>query len=211
MQLCFGGKADLPFPLLFLAKVGHSSLRLALTQPLVPSTRPSNPQFFPFRASYLTSSDWHAILPRVCCHQASKCQSKSLSIRAPRSCRLAFTPFPSPRRAARCKSLFSSFLFMRLRTLSFSVSRNSFICHSYENNRGVYQQFPFWFTQSPFCEGNSSHDDSHFFVESFFSETYELPPFSSRRPASLFSCAYKLPISQVLCFDIHASDGGCRG
>ncbi len=144
MQLCFGGKADLPFPLLFLAKVGHSSLRLALTQPLVPSTWPSNPQFFPFRASYLTSSDWHAILPRVCCHQASKCQSKSLSIRAPRSCRLAFTPFPSPRRTARCKSLFSSFLFMRLRTLSFSVSRNSFICHSYENNRGVYQQFPFW-------------------------------------------------------------------
>src|SRR6266446_10911806 len=26
-----------------------------------------------------------------------------------------------------------------------------------------------------------------------------------------FSCTYKLPISQALCFDIHASDGGCRG
>jgi hypothetical protein len=25
-----------------------------------------------------------------------------------------------------------------------SVSCNSFICHSYENWRGVYQQFPFW-------------------------------------------------------------------
>ena len=25
-----------------------------------------------------------------------------------------------------------------------SVSRNSFICHSYENCRGVYQQFPIW-------------------------------------------------------------------
>src|SRR5260370_19471630 len=25
-----------------------------------------------------------------------------------------------------------------------SVSRNSFVCHSYENCRGVYQQFPFW-------------------------------------------------------------------
>jgi hypothetical protein len=29
-------------------------------------------------------------------------------------------------------------------TLPSSVSRNSFICHSYENCRGVYQQFPFW-------------------------------------------------------------------
>src|SRR5713226_3552006 len=35
------------------------------------------------------------------------------------------------------------FLFMRLRTLSFSVSRNPFVCHSYENNRGVHQLFPF--------------------------------------------------------------------
>src|SRR5258707_6621969 len=25
-----------------------------------------------------------------------------------------------------------------------SVSCNSFVCHSYENCRGVYQQFPFW-------------------------------------------------------------------
>ncbi len=33
-------------------------------------------------------------------------------------------------------------------TLPSSVSRNSFVCHSYENCRGVYQQFPFWFTQS---------------------------------------------------------------
>ena len=33
---------------------------------------------------------------------------------------------------------------MRLRTLSFSVSRNPFVCHSYENNRGVAQLFPFW-------------------------------------------------------------------
>src|SRR5260370_39506268 len=29
-------------------------------------------------------------------------------------------------------------------TLPSSVSRNPFICHSYENCRGVYQQFPFW-------------------------------------------------------------------
>src|SRR5216684_3778018 len=36
-----------------------------------------------------------------------------------------------------------------------SVSRNPFVCHSYENCRGVYQQFPFWFTASQ-AEGNSS-------------------------------------------------------
>ncbi len=36
------------------------------------------------------------------------------------------------------------FLFMRLRTLSFSISLNPFVCHSYENNRGVAQLFPFW-------------------------------------------------------------------
>jgi len=29
-------------------------------------------------------------------------------------------------------------------TLPSSVSRNPFVCHSYENCRGVYQQFPFW-------------------------------------------------------------------
>ena len=39
--------------------------------------------------------------------------------------------------------LFSPFLFMRLRTLSFSVSRKPFACHSYENNGGVPKQFPF--------------------------------------------------------------------
>jgi hypothetical protein len=30
-------------------------------------------------------------------------------------------------------------------------------------------------------------------------------------PRSFFSCTYELPILQSLCFDIHASDGGCRG
>src|SRR5882724_13372633 len=43
-----------------------------------------------------------------------------------------------------CAPVFQPFLFMHFRTLSFSVSRKSCICHSYENNRGVYQQFPFW-------------------------------------------------------------------
>src|SRR5882724_383227 len=46
---------------------------------------------------------------------------------------------------------------------------------------------------------------------SFFSSTYELPPFSSRKTVSFFSYAYKLPIFYLFYFDIHASDGGCRG
>src|SRR6266704_1809794 len=36
------------------------------------------------------------------------------------------------------------FVFKSLRTLSFSVSCKSCICHSYANRRGVYQQFPTW-------------------------------------------------------------------
>src|SRR6267143_4951229 len=36
-----------------------------------------------------------------------------------------------------------------------SVSCNSFVCHSYENCRGVYKQFPFWFIPSA-AAGNSS-------------------------------------------------------
>src|SRR6266567_2331641 len=36
------------------------------------------------------------------------------------------------------------FAFNSLRTLSFSVSCKSCVCHSYANRRGVYQQFPTW-------------------------------------------------------------------
>jgi hypothetical protein len=45
---------------------------------------------------------------------------------------------------ARRSPFFSSFPFMRLHTLSFSVSRKSCICHSYENTGGVPQLFPLW-------------------------------------------------------------------
>ncbi len=36
------------------------------------------------------------------------------------------------------------FVFKSLRTLSFSVSCKSCVCHSYANGRGGYQQFPTW-------------------------------------------------------------------
>jgi len=59
-------------------------------------------------------------------------------------------------------SVFLTFHFLRLRNLSFSASRNSFICHSlvpsaverYGNNRGEYQLFPSWSTRRV-AEGNS--------------------------------------------------------
>jgi len=40
--------------------------------------------------------------------------------------------------------LFLPFLFISLRTLPSYVSCNPFACHSYENCRCVYKQFPFW-------------------------------------------------------------------
>src|SRR6266436_9041266 len=72
---------------------------------------------------------------------------------------------------------------------------------SYENNRGASKQFPLWNSLSVTLQNRRS----------FFSGTYKLPPFSLREAASLFSCPYKLPIFYPLCFDIHASDGGCGG
>src|SRR5258708_37206486 len=51
-----------------------------------------------------------------------------------------------------CKRSFSHLPY----ALPSSVSCNSFICHSYENCRGVHQQFPFWnsparFSLFPWC------------------------------------------------------------
>lgn len=45
-------------------------------------------------------------------------------------------------------------------------------------------------------------NNSHFEIHSSSSS-------QGRRP--FLSCTYELPISQAFCFDIHASDGGCRG
>ena len=82
-------------------------------------------------------------------------------------------PVPLSRRKARPMQRFSPFLFKGLRTLPFSVSRNSFACHSYENCWGVPQFFPFWNSrplrsqaQLPFPTPYllSSHTLAHFFV-----------------------------------------------
>ncbi len=59
---------------------------------------------------------------------------------------LSLRPVLSPSRTpiTRQTPLIPSFVFKRLHTLPSSVSRKSCRCRSYENCRGVYQQFPFW-------------------------------------------------------------------
>src|SRR6266705_6676760 len=46
-------------------------------------------------------------------------------------------------------AFFKFFSFMHLRTLPSSVSCKSCVCHSYENCRGVYRQFPIWNAPRP--------------------------------------------------------------
>ncbi len=46
-------------------------------------------------------------------------------------------------------AFFKPFSFMYLRTLPSSVSCKSCVCHSYENGRGAYQQFPIWNAPCP--------------------------------------------------------------
>src|SRR6266705_6458296 len=45
------------------------------------------------------------------------------------------------------------FVFKSLRTLSFSVSCKSCVCHSYANRRGGYRQFPTWNESLATCNG----------------------------------------------------------
>ncbi len=111
-------------------------------------------------------------------------------------------------------TVYLPFLFMRLRTLQFSVACKSFVCHSYECNRGVARLFPFWFTLNGLCEGHSLTLLALSLEGSFSGSAVEgnSPLLAHHRPsASFFSSTYKLPLAQTLSFDIHASDGGCRG
>src|SRR6267378_8097370 len=82
------------------------------------------------------------------------------------------TPISSSLRAQRlCVKFSDSFspsfssVFYLPYLLPSSVSRNSFVFHSYANTRGVYQQFPKW--NSPL---NTCHDHS----SSFFSNSCAL-------------------------------------
>src|SRR5216683_1554034 len=63
----------------------------------------------------------------------------------------SFFPRSVSLRLCGCPALHSPY------TLPSSVSRNSFVCHSYENCRGVYQQFPIWFV--PLSIGNAERKD----------------------------------------------------
>src|SRR6266704_2106481 len=75
----------------------------------------------------------HAVLP-----------TPLVSLRLPRAKPRGPVLSPSRTQIARQTPLIPSFVFKALRTLPSSVSRKSCSCRSYENCRGVYQQFPFW-------------------------------------------------------------------
>ena len=68
-------------------------------------------------------------------------------------------------------------------TLPSSVSCKSCICHSYENCRGVHQQFPFWFTPSA-TERNSLLITGHLHSTPFLSRRCAL--FCTLQNSTLF-------------------------
>ncbi len=82
------------------------------------------------------------------------------------------------------------------------------------NARGVHPQFPFWFTAS------AAEHFSVFFLSALSPRSQRLsvivsPAFSSSTltchqipAAPVFSFTYELPIFYLLCFDIHACNGG---
>jgi hypothetical protein len=107
-----------------------------------------------------------------------------------RASRESVRDFTPPRKTRICKS----FVFRSLRTLPSSVSRNPFICHSYENNRGVYQLFPLW-NSAPILKSLVARS-SALFVRSFHSFTKEcfgtlFPPTRSALFLKTAGCGYR--------------------
>src|SRR5712692_9293726 len=98
-------------------------------------------------------------------------------------------------------AVFLPFPFNRLRTLSFSVSRKSFACHSYENCR-------VW--------PNSSHCGTRYeFILSVADQRFRPcrkgPLIAHHFARPFFSCTYNSQIPQLLSFDIHANWWGGVG
>ena len=62
-----------------------------------------------------------------------------------------------------------------------------FLCHSYENTRGVPQLFPFWFTQSGLSEGNARLI-ANYNLQPLLNHTLSVPP--PIIPLSTHFCAY---------------------
>jgi len=119
--------------------------------PVFANQNPSRPAFLARAAwspLYFRQRDEKPVTATPLESASTNCDAcNSFRIRFYENCRVTY-PSPSifvsllslPHKKMFCKS----FVFCALRTLSFSVSRKSFICHSYENNRGVAQLFPFW-------------------------------------------------------------------
>ena len=78
--------------------------------------------------------------PRSTSSPPHLCVLSELCVKFPTSFNSHFRTSPEISEKPRQKN---SFQISALRTLPSSVSCKSFVCHSYENNRGVYQLFPF--------------------------------------------------------------------
>jgi hypothetical protein len=72
-----------------------------------------------------------------------------------------------------------------------SVSRKSCACHSYENCRGVYQQFPFWLALSR-AEGFTQERSARREHSPLATRRSFTPVLSGHWPLSFNSCLFKL-------------------
>ncbi len=122
----------------------------ALARKSSPYFASSLPPYFLFSKSFICNT---YASPRKCCKQKTYGLAKPFRCNtyrkhgggAPIMVNQALeTSRPTSSHALCLSRLCGSSAFRLPYTLPSSVSRNPFVCHSYENCRGVYQQFPFW-------------------------------------------------------------------
>ncbi len=126
---------DKPFTSVLLSFVFHSSDR----RPASSSPRNLCARRLP-RHPRLPGPTWLGLLPS---RGASRDPARNVVLLTP-SISLRLTQALSYPQITRETPLIPFFVFNSLRTLSFSVSCKSCVCHSYANSRGGYQQFPTW-------------------------------------------------------------------
>jgi len=102
-----------------------------------------NPTLF---LPYLSRGD-NCLTNRDACNSFRFCSYTNCRVSLPLACLFLKYYLNSPQLFSFFSAKISKF-FLRvssgLRTLLFYVALNSFVCHSYENCRGVPQSFPFW-------------------------------------------------------------------
>ena len=94
------------------------------------------------------------------------------------------------------------FVFKTLRTLSFSVSRKSCVCRSYENGRGGYQQFPTWNESLAACNQLStfnrvSFPSSHLSLSQRSSKSFTIRTSKTPLPQLLYNPHLQAPLGSA--------------